>query len=98
MVVVTYNLQIDCSIARGYPSPTISWLHNDATISNSSIYQVFSNGSLLIQSVTSDMDNATFTCIASTPDMGSDNLTSFVTVIGKPSLILRFVHVAMLKV
>ena len=84
VVVVTYNLQIDCSIARGYPSPAISWFHDDTKISNSSVYGVFSNGSLLIQSVTSDMDNTTFTCIAMTPDVGTDKLTSSVTVIGKP--------------
>ena len=89
MVVVTYNLQIDCNIRRGNPSPIISWFNNDAKISNSSTYKVFSNGSLLIQSVTFEMDNGTFTCIASTSDVGSDNLTSTVTVIGELKVFLE---------
>ena len=84
MVVRTYNLEINCIIARGQPEPTIEWLHNGTKIS-SDAYQIM-NGSLLIQSVHPDRDSGTLTCRADTPSVGYDEVNSTVTVIGMSTL------------
>lgn len=82
MVVHTYSLRIDCRIERGYPSPTVTWLHNGEPISSDS-YEVLSNKSLLIESVTAERDNGNFTCEVEVSGVGIDRLTSVLTVIGK---------------
>ena len=81
-VVATYNLRIDCVITRGIPAPILTWLHNSIPLSNES-HEVLSNGSLLIRSVTPGRDNGTFTCMADSTNVGHDELSSTVTVIGK---------------
>ena len=83
LIPVTYNLLIECPIARGNPSPFISWLLEDSIIpGRHPQYTMLNDGTLLINNLTRDRDEGVYTCIADSLEVGQDNSSSTITVTG----------------
>lgn len=60
-----------CSPPRGYPVPTVSWLHNGLPVTNTSRTFISPKGNLTISSVT-EADQGTYVCKSSSP-LGTQN-------------------------
>ena len=82
LVLEGFDVLIDCLIGRGYPKPEISWTKDNNHVRNDSTYTIFRNGSLLIHDVNTDYHEGEYMCLANTPNVGSDNVTTQLDVIG----------------
>ncbi len=82
LVLEGFDVLIDCPIERGYPKPEVSWMKDGNRISNDSTRTIFSNRSLLLHHVTTEDHEGDYTCLAMTPNVGRDNATTSLDVIG----------------
>lgn len=81
MVHKLFHLRIECEIEKGYPEPMTSWSKDGERLMNSSKYEVYKNGTLVVRSVT-ETDEGVYTCIAATDGLGSDQINTTVSIIG----------------
>lgn len=65
------SVVMKCSPPRGYPVPTVSWLHNGLPVTNTSRTFISPKGNLTISSVT-EADQGTYVCKSSSP-LGTQN-------------------------
>ena len=82
LVLEDLDVLIDCPIERGYPKPDITWMKDGNHVSNDSTHTIFSNGSLLLRQVNIEDHEGDYTCLAMTPNVGRDNATTSLDVIG----------------
>ena len=88
LVLEGFDVLIDCPIERGYPKPEVSWIKDGNHLSNDSTHTVFSNRSLLLRDVNTEDHEGDYTCLAMTPNVGRDNVTTSLDVIGTSPLSL----------
>ena len=81
-ILENFDLRIDCEIARGYPTPVVTWSHNGVHLMNNSKHDIFKNGSLLIRQLTPMVDDGVYECIA-TSEVGRTTRNSVVNVFGE---------------
>ena len=82
LVLEGLEVLIDCPIERGYPKPAVSWIKDNNHLRNDSTHTIFSNGSLLLRNVNTEVYEGDYTCLAVTPNVGRDNITTSLDVIG----------------
>ena len=83
LVLEGLDVLIDCPIERGYPKPEVSWIKDDNHLSNGSTHTIFSNRSLWLRDVNTEDHEGDYTCLAMTPNVGRDNATTNLDVIGR---------------
>ena len=88
LVLEGFDVRIDCPIERGDPKPEVSWTKDGNRLSNDSTHTIFSNRSLLLHDVNTKDHEGDYTCLAITPNVGRDNATTSLDVIGMFSLVL----------
>ena len=81
MVPEGYHLMIECKILRANPKPSIVWHYGDSIVQGPQ-YTVRDDGTLVINGILRDRDEGVYTCIADTPDVGQDQSSTTVIVIG----------------
>ncbi|XP_030626728.1 hemicentin-1 [Chanos chanos] len=75
--------RIQCS-AKGYPSPTIVWTHNDMFIMGSSRHRMTPDGTLVIRNLV-QKDAGSYGCLASN-EAGTDTQAALLTYIESPQI------------
>ena len=82
LVLEGFDVLINCPVERGYPKPEVSWMKDGKRLTNDSTHTIFSNKTLLLHAVNTEDHEGDYICLAVTPNVGRDNATTSVDVIG----------------
>ena len=86
LVHESFRLRIDCEIEKGYPVPMMSWSRDGERLINSSKFEVYKNGTLVVRTVT-ESDEGVYICIAASDGLGADQINTTISIIS-----MLFVH------
>ncbi|XP_065205888.1 cell adhesion molecule Dscam1 isoform X13 [Planococcus citri] len=85
MIVAGGTLFVTCPFA-GYPIETVTWERDSRTLPINRKQRVFPNGTLIIENVERSSDQATYTCLAKSPNGYSSKDSLEVQVLVRPRI------------